>query len=1015
MANGPTTPQDEDFYNRAADSYGSHLHAAEQAGTPNASNEGRQQEAISDQDDNSGSVRNKEQNPDEPVDNGFYRPSGQPETGKTSFKLKDLKKRGPMAAIITLLFGGTAGISFFLTGALAPIAFFENVTDDLNDQLAAMDVRSDASVRNKIPSSERNQVIAGCTKLTIRCKFKTMSSKQVQKYALAGITVTGDPVIAGRIAPTNYSYRGTDYTPRAFSDALNNDPTIRTAFKSALNMKFLGTSDTSFVGRTLRVLGIDKRPPELRGNSAERAQQLMNKTNVGNISEVNFSPADPAADGTPLWTLDNSDTPEKRYTQAERDKLTRDIKRNSRSKPPTRMQSNAIKALGVLGTADLACTVNQMIGGASVAAKMASHYQLAQYIMPLASLAHQAKAGDISVEDGEALGKFFGDTDNRQKIIDYNNAFNYDEASEQLSAKEEIPMIDNPHYGKNALDTNLYQLSSSGMLGSSSQINAQYSLGMSRGQLLASLGAFAGVASTLSQIPKGTCEVIQNWFVRGASLIAGISLGFFSFGGSVVVQAAAASGLFVASILLEAMINNAITGSVLGEDMEDAPVERGVAGWTGMAGILSEGAKHRGLMPATGADMAIYNQEQIKSKNDYIALEKANADPFDTMNQYSFMGSFARTLLPYADASNNVASTVGNIASLAATSFASALNPIPAHAAPIDQSRFKQCDDEGYAAIGIEPDVQCNVRYHMPAADLALDMDAVALYMEENGYVEPNTTTGLPKGYTPPVPEESQGFALDMLNGIKSSWYDDRNYGSEYGKYLDFCAYRVLPFGETFQEDQVNGVDPDWITGKKCLDKTDPMMSNFRIYTLDKTISEAEDGDAIVTPSGSASPALNSGGEGSGEVSADGWSQPTSSDANATVTQGFFPGTHDALDIAGAPGDEMPIYAVREGTVVSAGNIEPPYYPPVCRYPVNGTQQVVLLKHVVDGKTMYSSYHHLKPGSITVRAGDSVTAGQMIGNMGNSGCSGGVHLHFELWLGPVGTGTAIDPRSVFYK
>lgn len=48
----------------------------------------------------------------------------------------------------------------------------------------------------------------------------------------------------------------------------------------------------------------------------------------------------------------------------------------------------------------------------------------------------------------------------------------------------------------------------------------------------------------------------------------------------------------------------------------------------------------------------------------------------------------------------------------------------------------------------------------------------------------------------------------------------------------------------------------------------------------------------------------------------------------------------------------------------------------------------------------YSFYAHLIPHSITVNPGDSVTQGQVIGRLGNSGNSDGPHLHFHLMDGP---------------
>lgn len=44
----------------------------------------------------------------------------------------------------------------------------------------------------------------------------------------------------------------------------------------------------------------------------------------------------------------------------------------------------------------------------------------------------------------------------------------------------------------------------------------------------------------------------------------------------------------------------------------------------------------------------------------------------------------------------------------------------------------------------------------------------------------------------------------------------------------------------------------------------------------------------------------------------------------------------------------------------------------------------------------YALYGHLKPGSIRVRPGETVTRGRVLGAIGNSGNSDGPHLHFHV-------------------
>jgi murein DD-endopeptidase MepM/ murein hydrolase activator NlpD len=63
-----------------------------------------------------------------------------------------------------------------------------------------------------------------------------------------------------------------------------------------------------------------------------------------------------------------------------------------------------------------------------------------------------------------------------------------------------------------------------------------------------------------------------------------------------------------------------------------------------------------------------------------------------------------------------------------------------------------------------------------------------------------------------------------------------------------------------------------------------------------------------------------------------------------------------------------------------------------------------------DGENYDFVFMHLRTGSISALVGDSVRAGEQIGEVGSTGESSGPHLHFEVWVGGwyVG-GHPIDP------
>ena len=100
--------------------------------------------------------------------------------------------------------------------------------------------------------------------------------------------------------------------------------------------------------------------------------------------------------------------------------------------------------------------------------------------------------------------------------------------------------------------------------------------------------------------------------------------------------------------------------------------------------------------------------------------------------------------------------------------------------------------------------------------------------------------------------------------------------------------------------------------------------------------------------------------------------------SNGVITDVFGTrhGDHKGIDIAAEPGS--PIYSVDEGIVSKS------YYS-------NSYGHVVFLKHKNNFETIYA---HLKTRNVT--EGQTVKQGAVIGTMGNTGDSSGVHLHFEI-------------------
>ena len=105
---------------------------------------------------------------------------------------------------------------------------------------------------------------------------------------------------------------------------------------------------------------------------------------------------------------------------------------------------------------------------------------------------------------------------------------------------------------------------------------------------------------------------------------------------------------------------------------------------------------------------------------------------------------------------------------------------------------------------------------------------------------------------------------------------------------------------------------------------------------------------------------------------------------------------HRGVDVRAQQG--TPLYATADGKVIHAGN-------------QSGCGQTVRIEHSlsVSSKKIWTDYCHMS--KIIVKVGDMVTKGQRIGDAGNTGNSGGAHLHYALYF----DGVQVDPLGSHVK
>lgn len=892
-----------------------------------------QAEAFANDPENSTkAVKDAEESPELPGKDGFYRPSAGGKKQKVTFKGL-VKKRGPLAAIIALILGGGGILSFFFAPGLGLVQLKEILTDDLNDQLAAFDVRSDAMWRSKLKGLQSSGVCSNVVK--IHCQFRTMTQKQVDKFKAAGFTMETEETTFGRQRVVSMAApNGAPINDPQDLINMRRDPSVRGALNRVYNPIYVSLSD-SVATKVFNGRFKTSKMSKLQGTSTEE----LNKSMQESINGEDFSRSGAvltSSDGREYVIDENGDpvykdeNPE-RFAQIvdEASKAAGDFDNKvsdsaAGTKAVSSVLGGAIKGASVLGVADAACTVYNTARAVAAAAKAERAIQLARYSMVFLGTADEIKAGTATAEKVAHLGNILTATDTREMITDELSATSgttVEQAIDSAQARE------NPFFGKNAFDSPGYAVAAYNDAPVLTTRSQQYMVG---GGLV---GTLSSVNDSIAQALGGpeevreTCNVIQSWWVRGAGLTLGVIAAIGSFGTSTIISIGASLAVSIALPFLEAALADIVAGNVVSPNTKG--VDAGDATFAGTATLLGGMAQARGLKPLAKDELEPYLAKTQEVQNEYIAQARyeAQATPFDVMNQYSFLGSFARTLnIPYIEAQKGAAGTLSAIPDVLSKSLSTIIPSANAQIA-FNPERFERCEDVSYEELGIAADVYCNVRYGLSGAEMAQDPEATLLYMLNNGHID------------------ESGMPLSQ----------------DYIDFIDYCVERQDGWGETGEEQS-----SDKTTGKWCMEENE-MMSNFRVYTIDKSVSDAmgeEEPSESVTESSSTI------------------SSPVS--PGATITGPFGPrippcstcsNWHQGVDFVSS---DKAVFAIMDGVVENGGS---------------GQNNIVTIRHA-DG--MRSTYWHMAPSNVTVRTGDTVTSGQRIGLMGAQGQATGVHLHIEM-------------------
>lgn len=717
------------------------------------------------------------------------------------------EKKGPLTAIILTLVGGCIGIAGLLSPSLLLVQIKETLVTKFDSQFEDMDARSKKLLAASIGAS-KTTTGALCSTLNIACRYSTMSDKEVANFKEAGIEIEVDPenssTIFGRTKPKAFTFKGNTIGAGEFSSELSSNPEFRAALQKAYNPKYSGFADAIWA-KVAAKLGISKKAADISGKTdEERLAKIEEDTkNPSKADEIT------AKDVTTKDTNPETGQP---YSQAEADAANAKAAAaaadaNKITEAAAATEKSGIKAVDSVGTdigkvaetarnsisidgiAQFACTTYGVVEGVGYAAKTVRAVQLVRYAMIFLNVADQIKAGTAKPEDVSYLGKILTSLAVMKTTTDING----------VTTKVMGSATDSIGYRFAAFgDKNI----------SSDSLASQF---MAGGGLTGDILYIVGmINNTLGNNPRKICGIVQNPFVQGGSLIAGIA-SFFVPGANIAIsakdiaQGVGIAALQIASSFLPALLQDIVAGVLV--DKNTVGAASGDAIVSGASGLMSTLAKYGGNAPLTPDQAVAYADFSNKIAEQYAETDRLAYSPLDPTNNNTFMGKIVAQLIPYASKMASLSGILSSVASISMGSFSSVLSSQTTKAASTDD--YTMCQDldynnldghggsDGNNPIRLATDPFCNVMYGIPPTALNADPVSVANTLLNEGQIDPNTGDPIGSDYTTfisncinrdrPLGDSGQNFTEDdgsgCLFGAKTAaGYPNDNY---YIHYID--------------------------------------------------------------------------------------------------------------------------------------------------------------------------------------------------------------------------------------
>lgn len=883
------------------------------------------------------------------------------------------KKRGIIGLIVTICAIGGIGFGGLFSGSGLLFNINALLKENIMDSVPAVfNVRGKQLLNYKL--SKTTAGTCGSV-ITIRCRLQTMSDKQIAILEKENIHVETDGKnFFGRKKATALIFDNKRITADNLRGELKTNPKFIKAYNRAINWRlhaFSSSSALKWYGRT----GLTRDKPLVSSTDEEKMKSSLREAVAGRtpstIKASGLFPTDDVdEDGNKIYkdaggvaysgtALDDKIA----GSNADLARLLGEKKRLAESGSFGKVAGSTVKGALLVGTGafDNACTGWSIIRAAGFAAKYMGAVQLMRYANTYLATGDAAMAGDATMEEMQFLGNILtsensagiSGTDSRGgKYLFHGDV-------------TPIPQYDNVSVengtvsaGGNAV-TSDYVLTdeSANQTALNTEVTNYVNGQITNEGAMAQLASAAGQGGATTDVVDASCGFIKSgWgqaIVIGGGVVALLGciavnvvpvLGQVASGGCFTANTAVQMGIsatiaVTVAMLTPYLISLATDTLITGDENGNQAMNALVSGAGAMSAQLGLAS---GLGILSKKTALQFNRVRAEANTEFSNADRLAYSPFDASNTHTFMGQIVSTLIPYTStvrsASSGLASTFGIISS----SLASLLPN--SYAKSMGDANV--CPDPDLTDSAT--DINCNPLVGQSDATLNIDIDTAMDYME-NSQMDPVTGEAIPD--------------------------------SDYAKLIKNCNERTTAIGAI----DIDGGEMPTAenTGEICSDGSSTSYDTIRAYETMIGANEGS-GDDPIEQQNSASPIVGAPSGSNGTIT-----NPVND--GFRNTDGFGPRVppcdtcsdwHQGLDYVNS---DRTVRAISAGTVISIST-------------GGYNNNIVQIKHA-DG--LISSYWHMYQKDIKVRTGDTVTAGQQIGLIGDSGQAVGVHLHFELDISQV--------------